>query len=100
MRSLRLNQAKTFKVLAETPRSQAAEMVIPPGDHEGGPDNKHASDQWLYVTKGIGKAIVSGRTVPLRPGTLLLIEKGEPHEIRCTGHRVLRSLNFYAPPAY
>jgi oxalate decarboxylase/phosphoglucose isomerase-like protein (cupin superfamily) len=32
--------------------------------------------------------------------TLLLIERGEAHEIRNTGRRPLRMLNFYIPPAY
>jgi mannose-6-phosphate isomerase-like protein (cupin superfamily) len=100
MRSLKLHQARSFKVLAGTSRSQAAEMVIQPGDSEGGPDNKHRSDQWLYVTAGTGTAVVMGRSVPLKEGTLLLIEKGETHEIRATGKTPLRSLNFYAPPAY
>ncbi len=100
MRCLTLNQAKTFKILAGTRRSQAGEMVISPGKSEGGPRNKHASDQWLYVTEGKGIAVVEGRPYPIQPGTLLLIEKGETHEIHSSGRTALRSLNIYAPPAY
>jgi mannose-6-phosphate isomerase-like protein (cupin superfamily) len=37
---------------------------------------------------------------PLRPGSLLVIECGETHEIRCTGEDPLRTVNFYSPPAY
>jgi oxalate decarboxylase/phosphoglucose isomerase-like protein (cupin superfamily) len=36
----------------------------------------------------------------LRAGTLLLIERGERHEIRNTGRALLRTLNWYVPPAY
>jgi mannose-6-phosphate isomerase-like protein (cupin superfamily) len=36
----------------------------------------------------------------LRAGTLLLIERGERHEIRNTGRAPLRTLNVYVPPAY
>jgi mannose-6-phosphate isomerase-like protein (cupin superfamily) len=100
VRRIQLHQARAFKILAQTRISQAAEMVIRPGDSEGGPGNKHASDQWLYVTDGRGTAIVEGRTTPLRKGMLLLIEKGETHEIRAGGKTPLRSLNLYAPPAY
>lgn len=80
---------------------QAAEMVIEPGQREGGPDNRHrGADQWLYVVAGSGVAIVGGKEQPLRAGSLLLIEKGETHEIRNTGDEALQTLNFYSPPAY
>src|SRR5687768_15316969 len=101
MQVIRFHRAKNFRVLAGTPRAQVAEMVIAPGKSEGGPDNRHPrSDQWLLVTAGTGQAIVEGKRIPLREGTLLLIEKGERHEIRNTARHTLRSLNFYSPPAY
>lgn len=76
-------------------------MVIPPGDAEGDPRNRHrGSDQWLYVLSGIGVARVSGKRYRLGPGALLLIERGDEHEIRNTGREPLRTLNFYVPPAY
>jgi len=43
---------------------------------------------------------VNGRRHALRAGSLLLIEKKERHEIRNTGSTLLRTLNFYSPPAY
>ena len=52
-------------------------MVLAPGDAEGG-----------------------GRRHALRAGSLLLIEKKEKHEVRNTGRSLLRTLNFYSPPAY
>ena len=101
MRRLQLQHSKSFRVLADTARSQAAEMTIAPGDFEGGPDNTHPkSDQWLYVISGSGEGVINGRRVALKEGDILLIEKGERHEIRATGRAPLRSLNFYAPPAY
>lgn len=100
MRSVRLRLKKGFRVVAGTRRSQAAMMVIPPGDSEGGPDNRHGGDQWLLVLSGAGRAVVEGRKVPLRPGVLLLIEKKEKHQITNTGRRELKTLNFYAPPQF
>src|SRR5262249_1938686 len=38
--------------------------------------------------------------VPLKAGTLLLIARGDRHEIRNTGEGPLRTLNLYIPPAY
>jgi mannose-6-phosphate isomerase-like protein (cupin superfamily) len=75
--------------------------VLAPGDLEGGPDNRHrGSDQWLYVVAGTGAAIVNGNQHALRRGSLILIERGDKHEIRNTGRRPLRTLNVYVPPAY
>lgn len=90
-----------FRVLLETPDAQAAEMTLGPGESTGGPDNRHASsDQWLFVVSGTGEGVVDGETVPLAANTLLLIEAGEAHEIRCTGSEPLRTLNLYVPPEY
>jgi mannose-6-phosphate isomerase-like protein (cupin superfamily) len=90
-----------FDVVAGNARAQAAVMVIAPGDSEGGPDNRHrGADQWLYVVDGTGEAILGGRHHALKSGVLLLIEKGEQHEIRNTGTTPLQTLNFYTPPAY
>ena len=43
---------------------------------------------------------MKGRRAPLRPGTLLLIEHGDEHEVKNTGRALLRTLNVYVPPAY
>ncbi len=90
-----------FKPVLENGRSQAAQMVIEPGKAEGGPKNRHrGADQWLYVISGSGVAKIKGHRYPLRSGTLLLIEHEDQHEIRNTGRSLLRTLNFYVPPAY
>jgi mannose-6-phosphate isomerase-like protein (cupin superfamily) len=82
-------------------RGQAAEMTLAAGATEGGPHNRHrGSDQWLFVVSGTGVAVVNRKRHPLRPGTLLLIERGDTHEIRNTGKEPLRTLNVYVPPAY
>jgi len=76
-------------------------MVLEPGDREGGPDNRHrGSDQWLFVLSGSGMALLDGTRLPLRAGTLLLIERGTTHEIRNSGRTPLKTLNLYVPPAY
>lgn len=90
-----------FKVLVGNRRSQAATMTLAPGDCEGGPDNRHrGADQWLFVESGRGTAIVNGRRIALKAGSLILIERGTRHEIRNTGRTPLRTLNIYVPPAY
>src|SRR5207253_2255099 len=72
-----------------------------PGETEGGPDNRHrGADQWLYVLSGTGVAVVNGERVELREGTLVLIERGDRHEVQNTGDAPLKTLNVYVPPAY
>ena len=101
MRSKQLRFTEGFRIAFASPRGQGAELVIPPGDSEGGPDNAHrGADQWMLVLDGSGTAIVGGKRRALKKGTLLLIEKGEKHEIRNTGRTPLRTLNLYVPPAY
>lgn len=90
-----------FEVVASTHRSQAATMVLAPGESTGGPENRHpGADQWLYVISGEGLGTVEGQRVEIVPGSLLLIEAGESHEIENTGKDPLRTINVYAPPEY
>ncbi len=101
MRRKHLRFGEGFRVAIGNQRSQAAEMVLAPGDSEGGPGNRHrGADQWLYVLSGTGSATVNGRRHALRAGSLLLIERGDTHEIRNSGRTPLRTLSFYVPPAY
>lgn len=82
-------------------RARTSSRDVAPGDCEGGPDNRHrGADQWLFVVSGRGVAIVNGRRVALRAGSILLIEKGDLHEIRNTGRTMMKTVNVYVPPAY
>jgi len=90
-----------FEVLMGNARAQAAVMVIPPGGREGGKGNRHkGADQWLYVVEGNGRATVNGKVYRLGPDVLLLIEQGDVHEVANDSDAPLKTLNFYAPPAY
>lgn len=102
MKHLKLGMKRAFfKVLATTRSSQAAVMVLSPGESTGEPDNEHPrAEQWLFVVSGSGKAVVNRRTVKLQSQSLLLIEKNEVHQIVNNGTSPLVTVNFYAPPAY
>jgi mannose-6-phosphate isomerase-like protein (cupin superfamily) len=101
MKHKHLQFGEGFRVVLGNERSQAAQMTLAPGEVEGGPDNRHrGADQWLFVVAGSGEATVNRKKYELRPGTLLLIERGDKHEIRNTGRTPLKTLNVYAPPAY
>jgi len=101
MQRCKLEFESNFHVIAGNARSQSAVMVLPKGETTGGPENRHAdSDQWLYVASGRGEAIIEGQSHALSPGVLLLIERGEAHEIKNGGPEALETLNFYVPPTY
>lgn len=76
-------------------------MVLKPGKSEGHPGNRHdGAEQWLFVVRGTGVATVNRQRVALRPGVVLLVERGDRHEIANNSTSNLMTLNFYAPPAY
>ena len=101
MKRKQLRFGRGFRVAFGNARAQAAEMTIAPGQAEGDPHNRHrGADQWLFVLAGTGMATVNRRRYRLKAGTLMLIERGDEHEIRNTGRTPLRTLNVYVPPAY
>jgi mannose-6-phosphate isomerase-like protein (cupin superfamily) len=88
-----------FDTLAHTDYSQGATLVVQPQTKTGGPDNRHTdSDQWIYVIAGAGRAVIAGREAHLDPGTILLIDPGEPHEIFCVGDDPLVMFTVFSPP--
>ena len=101
MQQKHLRFGQGFRVVMTNGRAQAAQMTLGPGESEGGPENRHrGADQWLFVVAGTGEAVVDGAAHALSAGTLLLIERGERHEVRNTGEEPLKTLNVYVPPAY
>lgn len=101
MKHKKLRFGDAFRVVFGNRRSQAAEMVISPGDAEGDARNRHrGADQWLFVIAGRGAATVNGKRISLAPGSLLLIEHKDRHKIKNTGDGPLKTLNIYVPPAY
>jgi len=101
MKRAHLKFGEGFHVVVGNARSQAAQMVMARGTTEGGPENRHrGADQWLFVISGSGVAIVNRKRHSLRAGSLVLIERGDAHEIRNTGRTKFKTLSVYVPPAY
>jgi hypothetical protein len=81
-----------FRVVLGDGHSQAARMTLAPGESEGGPGNRHrGADPWLYVVSGTGEAVVNGERRELRAGMLLLIQRGDKHEVRNPGREPARN---------
>lgn len=101
MQCKKLDFSEGFRVAFANARAEGAAMTIAAGEREGDSQNRHAdADQWLYVVEGSGTAVVEGTSHPLKPGVLLLIERGERHEVRNDGEHPLKTLNLYVPPEY
>jgi mannose-6-phosphate isomerase-like protein (cupin superfamily) len=96
----------SFDVLVATQNAQAAMMTLRRGGaSDDQPSNEHPEcEQWLFVLSGSGVAVIGDgratRRVPLAENSLLVIKKGEPHQIKNSGRKPLRTLNVYVPPAY
>src|SRR5690349_15993319 len=81
-------------------------MSLEPGDETGDLENEHPRcEQWTFVVSGRGEARAKERggrmkTIKLAAGSLLVIERQEPHQIKCLGKEPLRTINLYVPPAY
>jgi mannose-6-phosphate isomerase-like protein (cupin superfamily) len=90
-----------FRVGPGNSRSQCAVMALAPGSTEGDSQNRHrGADQWLFVISGTGSATINDRSVPLRAGVCVLIERGDRHKIENTGRSLLKTISVYVPPAY
>lgn len=101
MKRANVSFPRGFKLWLGDEHSQAATLVLAPGETTGGPENRHSgADQWIYVVSGTGEADIAGERFELTPSTLVLIERGDPHGFRNTGSGELCLLTFYTPPAY
>ncbi len=62
------------------------------------PINHHrAAQEVFYVLHGLGEASTDLGTVPLQPGTALLLQPGVPHAVRNTGSTRLYCLTTMVP---
>jgi mannose-6-phosphate isomerase-like protein (cupin superfamily) len=102
MKLIRLpDKSKSFAVLGATRSCQAASMTLKPDESTGEMQNEHPRcEQWLFVISGSGMVRVPKRTVRVRSRSIVLIEKGERHQVKNTGRDLLVTLSFYCPPAY
>jgi mannose-6-phosphate isomerase-like protein (cupin superfamily) len=91
-----------FKPLIASTSAQAAMMVLKSGQSSSEKkETEHPrAEQWLFVISGSGRAKVGKLNIRIKTGSLLLIEKGEAHQITNTAKQPMITLNFYWPPAY
>ncbi|MGH9457197.1 MAG: cupin domain-containing protein, partial [Thermoanaerobaculia bacterium] len=87
------HRPRAIEVFSRTTHSTLSALSLAPGESAGNPAERlDTADQWMIVIAGKGEAIVAGESFPLRKGVVLLIERGEPHQIRAAVDTPLRAL--------
>jgi mannose-6-phosphate isomerase-like protein (cupin superfamily) len=93
------HRGEFFTVLQQTERSQTAVMTIAPGA-DGGPEERHAGDQIVYVVEGEAVVRIGEREHRAGAGALVLIPAGARHHVRNPGRSPLFFVSVYTPPEY
>ena len=57
-------------------------------------------DQAVYVLEGGCRVESGGEAAEMRPGEIVSLPAGVPHQVTATGHQALRVLVIYAPPLH
>lgn len=90
-----------FEVLQTTERTQTAMMTLKPGKSSGSrPEGHERSDQVLLVLRGEVEGEISGRTVKLGEGDVIVIPAGTKHKFSNHGSIDAVTFNTYSPPEY
>ena len=72
-------------------------MNIEAGDDIG--EETHEADQTTFFVSGEGEAVVDGRRTKVGPNHMIVIKKGQKHNIINKGDAPLQLFSVYAPPA-
>jgi mannose-6-phosphate isomerase-like protein (cupin superfamily) len=86
------------KVLFTGMHSQLVVMALRPGEDIG--EEVHEVDQFIYVVKGEGQAVVAGKVAPFAKGEALCIPAGSIHNVMNTGEAPLKLFTVYSPPQH
>lgn len=77
---------------AGTQATAVVALAVPPGCHPG--QHTDSAEEVVLVLEG--EAVVGADSVPVGPGTLIVIPAMAPHDLRNRGTTLLRALGFFA----
>jgi mannose-6-phosphate isomerase-like protein (cupin superfamily) len=106
MQLAKLRRGRFFDVVLDSPHAQCATMTLKPGQCSSDEiENEHPkAEQWVYVVAGRGEVRTKAGTRVSRrriaEGSIVLVDRDEPHQIAKTGDEPLVTVNIYVPPAY
>ena len=91
---------RTIRILLAPDRGDVPEVMvsaveIPPGSHTDYHD--HDRPELIYVISGAGIGICEGRELGLHADAALWVLAGEKHEVRNTGHEVMKLVTVFVP---
>ena len=91
-------QSADFRhVLWTGEHTQLVIMTIPP-DGEIGEEVHEENDQILSFVSGVGKAVISGRSKPVKAGDVVVVPAGKKHNFLNDGPNPLVLYTVYGPP--
>ena len=85
------------RVLWTGEHTQLVIMTIPP-DGEIGEEVHEENDQVLSFVSGVGKAVISGRSKPVKAGDVVVVPAGKKHNFLNDGPNPLVLYTVYGPP--
>lgn len=87
---------RTLSRARQTPGVSVLHVVLPPKyDHV--PVFHRFTREWLIILSGAGKGVIGGRLVRFKPGTIVYMPPGMPHQMS-TGSSSLEVLVLFSPP--
>ncbi|HXX15639.1 MAG TPA: cupin domain-containing protein [Candidatus Eremiobacteraceae bacterium] len=86
------------KVVFTGPNSQLVVMNISKGE-ETEKERKDA-DAMVFIIKGKGKSVLGGRSHDVAKHDLVFVPAGRTHSLVNSGHRALKVIVVYSPPAF
>jgi len=86
------------RVLATTPNMQLVVMSLKPGQEIGSEVHSYVT-QFIRVEKGVGTAVINGKSYPLSDGSAVIIPLGTRHNIiNISSTEPLKLYTIYSPP--
>jgi mannose-6-phosphate isomerase-like protein (cupin superfamily) len=85
------------RVLWTGEHTQLVIMTIPP-DGEIGEEVHDENDQILSFVSGVGKAVIGGRSKPVKAGDVVIVPAGTKHNFLNDGPNPLVLYTVYGPP--
>ena len=95
-RLAKTNQAFRRELMT-TDRLQVVLMALQPGE-EIGLETHQDTDQFFYIVKGEGRAIVDGEKHGVEKGSMIVVRAGTPHNLINDGDDSLKLFTIYVPP--
>jgi mannose-6-phosphate isomerase-like protein (cupin superfamily) len=88
------------KVLFTGPHSQLVLMALRPGE-DIGQETHPATDQFIRIESGQGRAIIGGQNYDLKDGSAIVIPAGAEHNVINTSQdSMLKLYTVYTPPEH